>query len=102
MAGENPSDMKLEHVRNSPRALEPDPAERIRFTDNGPSPGNNAEEAMRNYVDGGEAIVEALRKLRVDYIMSSPGSEWSPVWEALRSEERREGKSIDVGGRRIT
>ena len=48
---------------------------------------------MRNYVDGGEAIVEAFRKLKVDYIMSSPGSEWSPVWEALTRQtvEKRSG-----------
>jgi acetolactate synthase I/II/III large subunit len=38
---------------------------------------------MKNYMDGGEAILEAFRKLKIDYIMSSPGSEWSPVWEAL-------------------
>jgi thiamine pyrophosphate-dependent acetolactate synthase large subunit-like protein len=37
----------------------------------------------RNYHDGGEAIVEAFRNMGVDYIMSSPGSEWSPVWEAM-------------------
>ena len=33
--------------------------------------------------DGGEAILEAFRKLGIDYIISSPGSEWAPVWEAL-------------------
>jgi acetolactate synthase-1/2/3 large subunit len=38
---------------------------------------------MKNYMDGGEAILEAFRKLKIDYIVSSPGSEWSPVWEAL-------------------
>ena len=38
---------------------------------------------MRNYVDGGQAMVDALLKIRLDYIMSSPGTEWSPVWEAL-------------------
>ena len=37
----------------------------------------------RNYLDGGEAILEAFRNLGVDYILSSPGSEWSPVWEAM-------------------
>ena len=37
----------------------------------------------KNYRDGGEAIMEAFRNLGVDYIMSSPGSEWSPVWEAM-------------------
>lgn len=38
---------------------------------------------MKNYQDGGEAIVEAFRNMGIDYIMSSPGSEWSPVWEAM-------------------
>ena len=33
--------------------------------------------------DGGEAILEAFRNLGVDYIISSPGSEWAPVWDAL-------------------
>jgi acetolactate synthase-1/2/3 large subunit len=33
--------------------------------------------------NGGEAIVQALRNLGVDYVMSSPGSEWSSVWEAF-------------------
>jgi acetolactate synthase-1/2/3 large subunit len=33
--------------------------------------------------DGGEAVLEAFRRLEVDYIISSPGSEWPPVWEAL-------------------
>src|SRR2546430_1560119 len=42
---------------------------------------------MKNYLDGGEAILEAFRKLKVDYIMSSPGSEWSPVWEALTRQK---------------
>jgi acetolactate synthase-1/2/3 large subunit len=44
---------------------------------------NGLDSAMKNYMDGGEAILEAFRKLKIDYIMSSPGSEWSPVWEAL-------------------
>src|SRR5260370_8003876 len=42
---------------------------------------------MKNYLDGGEAILEAFRKLKIDYIMSSPGSEWSPVWEALTRQK---------------
>jgi len=37
----------------------------------------------KNYQDGGEAILEAFRNLGVEYILSSPGSEWSPVWEAM-------------------
>ena len=35
-------------------------------------------------LDGGEAIVQAFRDLGVDYVFSSPGSEWSPLWEAWR------------------
>lgn len=39
---------------------------------------------MRNErIDGGEAIVQALRDLRIEYVVSSPGSDWGPVWEAL-------------------
>ena len=38
---------------------------------------------MKNQPDGGEAMVEAFRRLGVEYIVTSPGSEWSPVWEAL-------------------
>ena len=45
---------------------------------------------MSQTYDGGEAVLEAIRNLGVDYIISSPGSEWAPVWEALvrqRTEE---------------
>lgn len=40
--------------------------------------------------DGGDAILDALRRLGVEYIISSPGSEWPPVWEAL-ARQLREG-----------
>ena len=40
--------------------------------------------------DGGEAVLEALRNLGVDYIISSPGSEWPPVWEALARQKANE------------
>jgi acetolactate synthase-1/2/3 large subunit len=33
-------------------------------------------------LDGGEGLLEAFRALEVDYIFSSPGSEWAPLWEA--------------------
>lgn len=42
---------------------------------------------MKNYMDGGEAIIEAFRKLGVDYVMSSPGSEWGSVWEAFARQD---------------
>ena len=43
--------------------------------------------ALTNQQDGGEAILEAFRNLHVDYVISSPGSEWPPVWEALARQK---------------
>lgn len=34
-------------------------------------------------MDGGEAILQACRDLNADYIITSPGSDWGSVWEAL-------------------
>jgi len=42
---------------------------------------------MKNTLDGGEAILEGFRNLDIDYIMSSPGSEWGSVWEALARQK---------------
>lgn len=42
---------------------------------------------MKNALDGGEAVVQAFRNLKVDYVMSSPGSEWPSVWEAFARQE---------------
>lgn len=39
-------------------------------------------------LDGGEAVLQAARDLGVDYIFSSAGSEWAPVWEALSRQKR--------------
>ena len=43
---------------------------------------------MKNRLDGGEAVLEALRNLNIEYIVSSPGSEWSPMWEALSRQKQ--------------
>jgi len=54
---------------------------------------------MKTQFDGGEAIVEAFRKLGVEYILSSPGTEWAPVWEAMANQihRRKSGpKLLDV------
>lgn len=45
---------------------------------------------MSQSYDGGEAVLEAIRNLGVDYIISSPGSEWAPVWEALARQKTQE------------
>lgn len=42
---------------------------------------------MNNYQDGGEAILEAFRNLDVDYVISSPGSEWPSFWEAMARQK---------------
>src|SRR5579885_119581 len=42
---------------------------------------------MKQYCDGGEAILEAFRTAGCDFIISSPGSEWSPVWEAVARQK---------------
>lgn len=43
---------------------------------------------MKNYIDGGEAILEAFRQLDIDYVIASPGSEWGSVCEAFARQER--------------
>jgi acetolactate synthase-1/2/3 large subunit len=43
---------------------------------------------VKNYHDGGEAILEALRNLSVEYVISSPGSEWPSFWEAMARQTR--------------
>jgi acetolactate synthase-1/2/3 large subunit len=55
---------------------------------------------VKNTNDGGEAILEALRNLSIDYVFSSPGSEWPPLWEALTRQkiEGRQGPHyLDCG-----
>jgi acetolactate synthase-1/2/3 large subunit len=43
---------------------------------------------LRNVQDGGEAILEALRSLKIEYVISSPGSEWPSLWEALARQKK--------------
>ena len=50
---------------------------------------------MKNTLDGGEAVLEACRKLGVDHILSSPGTEWAPVWEAMAKQIARSGDGPD-------
>lgn len=42
---------------------------------------------MKNAPDGGDAVLQAFRSLDIDYVMSSPGSEWGPVWEAMAHQK---------------
>jgi len=45
---------------------------------------------MADMIDGGEALLQALRALEIEHVFSSPGSEWAPVWEAF-ARQRRDG-----------
>jgi acetolactate synthase I/II/III large subunit len=38
---------------------------------------------------GGKALVKVFERAGVDYIFSSPGTEWPPVWEALAEAKER-------------
>ena len=38
-------------------------------------------------LDGGEAILQGCRDLGIEYIFSSPGSDWGSVWEALARQQ---------------
>lgn len=38
--------------------------------------------------DGGDAVVSAFNAVGADYVFSSPGSEWAPVWESLARRHR--------------
>jgi len=40
-----------------------------------------------NQPDGGEAILQALRALDIEYVMTSPGSEWGALWEAFARQD---------------
>jgi acetolactate synthase-1/2/3 large subunit len=38
-------------------------------------------------LDGGEAILQGIRDLGVEYVISSPGSDWGSLWEALARQK---------------
>ncbi len=42
-------------------------------------------------LDGGDAVLQAATDLGADYIFSSAGSEWAPVWEALARRDATGG-----------
>jgi acetolactate synthase I/II/III large subunit len=40
---------------------------------------------------GGQAMLKVVERTGIDYIFSSPGSEWPPIWEALAEHSARGG-----------
>jgi acetolactate synthase-1/2/3 large subunit len=51
-------------------------------------------------LDGGDAVLRAAEDLGADYIFSSAGSEWAPVWEALARRDAASGSGAGPGGPR--
>ena len=43
---------------------------------------------MTGGTDGGDAVISAVLAAGADYIFSSPGSEWAPVWESIARRHR--------------
>jgi acetolactate synthase-1/2/3 large subunit len=54
----------------------------------GSAQGPGAQGSGGARTDGGDAVVGALQAAGADYIFSSPGSEWAPVWESLARRHR--------------
>jgi benzoylformate decarboxylase len=48
-------------------------------------------------LDGGDAVLQAARDLGADYIFSSAGSEWAPVWEALARRDAADAAAAAAG-----
>ncbi|MFC2072241.1 thiamine pyrophosphate-binding protein [Chloroflexota bacterium] len=44
--------------------------------------------------DGGEVLLKVLKSHGVEYIFSSPGSEWPPVWESLTRRYNQGDRTI--------
>lgn len=66
----------------------------------GPEAGGGNTLMADAHLDGGEALLRACRDLGADYIFSSAGSEWAPVWEALaRQAVAGAGAGKDAGPR---
>jgi thiamine pyrophosphate-dependent acetolactate synthase large subunit-like protein len=47
------------------------------------------DNSMKNTLDGGDAILQAIRDLGVKHILSSPGTEWSSIWEAMAKQNQQ-------------
>src|SRR3984885_4934346 len=48
-------------------------------------------------LDGGDAVLQAASDIGADYIFSSAGSEWAPVWEALARRDAADAAAAAAG-----
>ena len=59
-----------------------DPGQRLTMSERDGDPDAGPDAGLDAGLDGGEALIRAATDLGSDYIFSSSGSEWAPVWEA--------------------
>src|ERR1700722_3695923 len=50
-----------------------------------------------SHLDGGDAVLQAAMDIGADYIFSSAGSEWAPVWEALARRDAADAAAALAG-----
>jgi acetolactate synthase I/II/III large subunit len=50
-----------------------------------------------SHLDGGDAVLQAAADIGADYIFSSAGSEWAPVWEALARRDAADAAGAAAG-----
>ena len=50
-----------------------------------------------SHLDGGDAVLQAAMDIGADYIFSSAGSEWAPVWEALARRDAADAAAAAAG-----
>src|SRR3984957_10234141 len=50
-----------------------------------------------SHLDGGDAVLQAAADIGADYIFSSAGSEWAPVWEALARRDAADAAAASAG-----
>src|SRR3974390_2730879 len=55
-----------------------------------PLPRAYAFRSMTERMTGAETLLRTLRRMGVEKIFASPGSDWAPLWEALASPSARE------------
>ncbi|MEV0616391.1 thiamine pyrophosphate-dependent enzyme [Nonomuraea sp. NPDC050404] len=55
---------------------------------NSSSAGGRDDVTPEPRTDGGDAVISAFNAIGSDYLFSSPGSEWAPVWESLARRHR--------------
>ena len=51
-----------------------------------------------SHLDGGDAVLQAAADIGADYIFSSAGSEWAPVWEALARRDAADAARSSSAG----